>query len=152
MIARLHRKLKKSRKPAVLVNRGYARFLEFPADGRIRINLHKVDEAARWDGLRALIANGNEHLQARQLLAQYRQLWQIEHGFRTNKHDLRIRPIYHWTPRRIRAHIAICYMAFCCVQHLCHRLQALGHPMSVESMRRQLNALQFSVLVQSATD
>ena len=44
------------------------------------------------------------------------------------------------------------HMAFCCVQHLSHRLQALGHPMSVESMRRQLNTLQYSVLVKSATD
>ena len=93
------------------------------------------------------IASANEHLQAKQLLAQYRQLWHIEYGFRTNKHDLRIRPIYHWTPRRIRAHIAICYMAFCCVQHLRHRLRVLGHP-----MRRHLNALQYSVLVKSATD
>ena len=23
----------------------------------------------------------------------------MKHGFRTSKHDLRIRPIYHWTPR-----------------------------------------------------
>ena len=47
----------------------------------------------------------------------------------------------------IRAHIAICYMAFCCIQHLRRRLRLLGH-----TMRRQLNALQYSVLVKSATD
>ena len=68
-IARLHRKLKNSRRPARVVNRGYARFLDFPADGRIRINSDKVAEAARWDWLRVIVANGNEHLQARQLLA-----------------------------------------------------------------------------------
>lgn len=48
VIARLHKKLEKSRKPAGVVNRGYAHFLEFPADGRIRINPHKVAEVARW--------------------------------------------------------------------------------------------------------
>ena len=107
----------------------------------------------RWPRRRGRMGcGGNEHLRARQLLAQYRQLWQIEHGFRTNKHDLRNCPIYHWTPWRVQAHIAICYMAFCRVQHLRHRLRVLGHPMSVESMRQHLNALQYRVLVKSATD
>ena len=77
----------------------------------------------------------------------------MKHGFRTSKHDLRIRPIYHWTPRPDSgAHCNLLYMAFYCVQCLCHRLRVLGHLMSVKSMRRQLNALQFSVLVKSATD
>ena len=35
-------------------------------------------------------------------------------------------------PRRIRAHIAICYMVFCCIQHLRHRLVRLGHPSRTE--------------------
>ena len=41
-------------------------------------------------------------------------------------HTIKIRPIYHWTPQRVRAHIAICYMAFCCVQHL--RMQLNTRP------------------------
>ena len=45
-------------------------------------------------------------------------------------HTIKIRPIYHWTPQTVRAHIAICYMAFCCLQHLRKRLKMLGHPMS----------------------
>lgn len=34
-----------------------------------------------------------------------------------------MRPIYHWTPRRIRAHLAIAYMAFACVRHLAYRVE-----------------------------
>ena len=45
------------------------------------------------------------------VLEQYRGLWQVEETFRVTKHDLNIRPIFHWTPARVRAHIAICFMA-----------------------------------------
>ena len=52
----------------------------------------------------------------------------IEACFRTNRHDLRIRPVFHWKDRRIRGHIALCYMAFCCARHLRYRLAACGTP------------------------
>jgi len=150
-IERLHKKLKRSKKPASLVSRGTARFLEIPDEGTVQLNPDKIAEAARWDGLRAILVHGNEDRDPRDLVGQYRQLWEIEHCFRTNKHDLKIRPIYHWKPRRIRAHLAICYMAFCCLQHLRHRLKALGYPMSPEAIRRELNALQLSILVKKGT-
>ncbi len=84
----------------------------------------------------------------RELLRRYRRLWEIETCFRTNRQDLRIRPIYHWKPKRVRAHIAICYMAFCCVQHVRYRLRMLGHEMSADVIHRELNALQVSILVE----
>ena len=28
------------------------------------------------------------------------------------KHTLRVRPVFHWTERRVRAHVALCYVAF----------------------------------------
>ena len=42
-----------------------------------------------------------------EVLSHYRGLWQVEESFRITKHDLKVRPIYHWTPSRVRAHIAI---------------------------------------------
>ena len=35
---------------------------------------------------------------------RYRGLWQVEERFRITRHDLRVGPIWHWTPDRIRAH------------------------------------------------
>ena len=54
----------------------------------------------------------------------------IEARFRTSKHDPRIRPIFCRKERRIPSHIAICAMAFRCLQHLCRRLAIWGHRMS----------------------
>ncbi len=44
----------------------------------------------------------------------YRGLWAIEDAFRIKKSDLKIRPIFHWTPHRVEAHIALSYMAYSC--------------------------------------
>ena len=64
-------------------------------------------------------------------MVQYRQLAEIEACFRTNKHDLRIRPIYHWKEHRVRSHLALFYMAFCCLQHLRYGLRVRGHLMQI---------------------
>jgi len=147
----LRKKLKRSRKPGSFGSRGHGRFLSFPETGEVTLDEEKIRAAARWDGLHAILVHGADDLEARDALARYHQLWEIEACFRTNKHDLKIRPIYHWTPRRVRAHIAICYMAFCCLQHLRKRLAMLGHPMSPARIRRELNALQLSILRHKGT-
>jgi len=94
-----------------------ARFLDFP-EGRVTINGDRIAAAAAWDGLRGIVAWGCDAEDPRDLMGQYRRLAEIGSRFRTNRHDLRIRPVFHWQDRRIRAHIAIRYMAFCRVRHL----------------------------------
>ncbi len=145
-IDRLQKKLKHSSSPASVSHQGYARFLAFPEHGEVTLDQDRIDAAARWDGLHAILVHGSDDLTPEAAIAKYHQLWQIKACFRTNKHDLKIRPVYHWTPRRIRAHIAICYMAFCCLQHLRKRMQMIGHPMSPARIRRELDQLQLSVL------
>ncbi len=46
----------------------------------------------------------------------------------------------------MRAHIAICCMALCCLQHVRHRLAVQGRRMSPDRIRRALNDLQVSIL------
>jgi len=120
-------------------------------DGKVTLDAARIKEAARWDGLHAILVHGADDLPPAEAVARYRQLWEIEACFRTNKHDLKIRPVHHWKPRRIRAHVALCYMAFCCLQHVRKRLDMLGHPMSPARIRRELNALQVSILRRKGT-
>ena len=103
------KKLKRSRKPASFSSRGYGRFLSFSDIGDVAIDEALIKDAAKWDGLHAILIHGADDLDVLDVIARYHQLWEIEACFRTNKHDLKIRPIYHWTPQRVRAHIAICY-------------------------------------------
>ena len=39
-----------------------------------------------------------------EVLSHYHGLWQVEETFRISKHDLRVRPIYHWTPAQVHRH------------------------------------------------
>lgn len=48
---------------------------------------------------------------AEEVAKQYKRLQLVEHGFRTLKSSLDIRPMFHWTPRRIESHVFICFLA-----------------------------------------
>ncbi len=54
-IQRLSARLAKGASPASQSNRGTARFLDFP-EGQASLNQDKIVEAARWDGLRGIVA------------------------------------------------------------------------------------------------
>ena len=115
-VRRLLRQLNKSGQPKSLVPRGAARFVRLKGQGRWEIDPDRIADAARWDGLHGVVTNVRG-LSIEELLERYRGLWQVEQSFRITKHDLKVRPIYHWTPRRIRAHLGIAFMAFACVRH-----------------------------------
>ena len=71
----------------------------------------KIKRAEQYDGFLAISTNNNS-LPVSQLLDQYKQLFKIEHSFRTFKSHLETRPMFHWTDQRIEGHICLCYIAF----------------------------------------
>ena len=150
-LERLLKKLKKRGRAKSLVPSHLARLVRMKGEGRWEMDPKKVREAARWDGLRGVVTNvrgwGFE-----QVFERYRELWQVEESFRLTKHDLRVRPVYHWTPRRVRAHLAIAYMAFACVRHLCYRVELQKkRRLSPEAIRETLLHRQCSVLRHAGT-
>ena len=83
----------------------------------------KIAFDTQMDGLHRVWTNLPHDVSAQAVRDAYRGLWQIEANFRVFKHDLKIRPIFHFTPRRIEAHIAICFAAFGLLRLLMFRLQ-----------------------------
>jgi hypothetical protein len=62
------------------------------------------------------------------------------------EHGLAVRPIYHFKPERIRAHIGLCYLAFALTRHAQQRIKLAQQAMSVERMRAALHGVQASIL------
>jgi len=93
-----------------LNRRGYNKLLEISKDVEITINEEKVSEDVRWDGWKGYITNTN--LKAEDVVAQYHELWVVERAFRITKGNMEMRPIFHFTSRRIEAHICICFIAY----------------------------------------
>ena len=131
-------------------NRGYQKFLSVEGEGKIILNQEKIDQEELWDGLHGVITNDHQ-ADVGTILSLYRRLWVIEESFRINKHDLSIRPIYHFKPERIEAHILLCYLAFALIRYAEHRIELQQSKISIAEIRRALWRTQSSVLKDSTT-
>jgi transposase len=116
-LQRLEKKIKSGKlTKSNINNKGYNKYLKLRGDVSIEIDYDKFDDDKRWDGLKGYITNTK--LNGRQVIENYKNLWQIEKAFRMSKTDLRIRPIYHRLKHRIEAHICISFTAYCIYKEL----------------------------------
>ena len=151
-ILKLHQKLSKSSNPKnVISNYGYQKYLLIEGEATLKINEEKLNKEAEWDGLAGVYTNQTK-LSDAEILSHYRSLWQVEESFRISKHDLSIRPIYHWTPSRVKAHIAISFMAFACVRHLEYRVKMQYKKLSPEVIRQELLKVQAGIIQDKSTE
>jgi transposase len=145
-IERLRSKIQKSQDPKTLIsNYGYKKYLEIEGTATVKVNQDKLSVDSEWDGLHGIITN-IKNMSAEELLSYYKGLWQVEESFRITKHDLKVRPIFHWTPKRIQAHLCIAFIAFSCIRHLEYRVKLQYKKISPEEIRRELIHIQVSIL------
>ena len=90
--------------------RGYNKFLELDKNVNVAISQEKIEEDCQWDGLKGYLTNTT--LPPSIVYEQYRGLWVIEKAYRVTKGTLEMRPMFHFTPRRIEAHVCICFVAY----------------------------------------
>jgi transposase len=152
LIERLLKKVKdgKVKIKDVIPNYGTKKYLAL-RDKEAFVDESKIEKDALWDGLHGVLSNTDE-LTPTQIISRYRGLWSIEESFRISKHDLKMRPIYHWTPERIRSHILICFIAYALVRQSMYRITRQYEPMSFEKIRNELLHAQASILVDTATN
>jgi len=142
-----------------LSNQGYKKYLQLEQENSnnkqcnlsITLNEAKIEEDARWDGIKGIISNNSE-LSNQELLQQYSNLWQVEESFRITKHDLKVRPIYHYKESRVKAHLAISFMAYTLVRHLEHRVRLQYKKLSPQRIRTALLGVQESILYDTKQD
>jgi transposase len=65
---------------------------------------------------------------------QYSELWQIERVFRVTKGVLELRPMFHFTRKRIEAHVCICFVAYKVYKELERILKMSGINLSVDKV------------------
>jgi transposase len=83
-----------------------------------------IDAEARLDGIYVVRTNLKApSLDDSAAVRAYKSLAQVERAIRSIKTvDLHIRPIFHWTPPRVRAHVFLCMLAYHVEWHLRQRL------------------------------
>jgi len=108
----------------------------------------------RLDGIFILQTNQDSNqLSPQEAVAAYRQLMEVERAFRLIKSPvIKVRPIFHWSQRRVEAHLFICHLAFLLAKALELKLgelpEAERDPLSGEP-ERKLTATRALTLLRS---
>ena len=110
--------------------RGYNKFLDISRDVTVSINDDKIEEDMLWDGLKGYITN--TELPMEEVISRYHGLWVVERAFRIGKGTLEMRPMFHFTEKRIEAHICICFVAYKVYKELERVIRSIGLGMSVD--------------------
>lgn len=109
------------------------RFVKELKSGRLAINKAKVREDARYDGKYILLTT-EKRLSAEELALQYKNLFRVERAFRSLKHTIDLRPIYHWREYRVKAHLTLCVLSY-----FIQRYAELKTGHSWDTIQRHLN-------------
>jgi len=84
---------------------------------KLTIDLEKLNQEKQFDGFFGMQTN-LDTINPKELLATYSGLWQVEQTFRIAKSGLKIRPVFHYNTRRIKAHFLICYMSLALIRYV----------------------------------
>lgn len=87
-------------------SRRYGRYLRQLKSGRLKIDKAAVRQAEKRDG-RFVVHSNDDTLSPEDMALGYKQLMRVEQSWRTLKSGLKLRPVYHWAPHRIHAHVSV---------------------------------------------
>ncbi len=118
--------------PKTTYKRGYNKFLTMEGDVKVTVDYDKLESDAKWDGLKGYLTNTD--IPASEVYAAYHNLWHVERAFRISKSKIEIRPMFHFTRRRIEAHVCICFVALKVYKELERLLKKDGINMSVDKV------------------
>ncbi len=92
-----------------------------------RRKAESITAEAALDGLYVVRTSlGEDELSAADTVRAYKRLSAVERAFRSLKSvDLKVRPVFHYTPERVRAHVLLCMLAYYVEWHMRQRLKPL---------------------------
>ncbi len=115
---------------------GLARLLRTTPGGLLRVDEAAVKAEEQFDG-KLLLRCSDPTLSAADIALGYRQLGEVERGWRDMKQVLDLRPVYHRREDRIRAHVVLCWLALLLV-----RVTETSCGDTWPNLRRELEKLQ----------
>ena len=95
-----------------------------------QLDLYGEERDACEYGLKGYLTNTDIPIQ--DVYTAYHNLWHVERAFRIAKSKIEIRPMFHYTRKRIEAHICICFVALKVYKELERMLKVSEVKMSVD--------------------
>ena len=95
----------------LVASKRYGRYLSLDDNGRPHLDRDKIKRAEHLDGKFVLTTN-DDTLSVADIALGYKGMWIIESCFRKMKTTgLEVRPMFHWMPQRITAHVKLCVLS-----------------------------------------
>jgi Transposase DDE domain len=139
IVSALEQQLKRGDK-ALIGNSAYRRYLRTTSKKAFAIDIGKLADEARYDGL--FVLRTNARITPLQAVLRYRDLIQVEQLFRTAKALMRTRPIYHSSDAAIRGHVFCSFLALILRKELDERCRNAGFRPEWGDVLRDLDRLQ----------
>jgi len=89
---------------------GLNRYLRVTPGGLLRVDASKAKAEENLDG-KYLLRTSDPKMTAEDIALGYKQLLEVERGWRDLKQVIDLRPVYHRKEQRIRAHVILCWLA-----------------------------------------
>jgi len=115
---------------------GLNRYLRITPGGLLRIDAGKARAEENLDG-KYLLRTSDPKMTAEDIALGYKQLLEVERGWRDMKQVIDLRPVYHRKEERIRAHVILCWLAL-----LLARIAENSCGATWPELRRQLDRIQ----------
>lgn len=94
---------------------GLNRYLRTTPGGLLRVDAGKAKAEENLDG-KYLLRTADPKLSAEDIATGYKQLLEVERGWRDMKQVIDLRPVFHRREDRIRAHVLLCWLALLLVR------------------------------------
>src|SRR5919198_2740942 len=114
---------------------GLNRYLRVTPGGLLRVNAAAIKAETNLDG-KYLLRSSDPKLSAEDIALGYKQLLEVERGWRDLKQVIGLRPVYHRKEQRIRAHVVLCWLALLLI-----RLAETSCRATWPTLRRELDRI-----------
>jgi transposase len=155
-LAAVKRKQVKAQKLASQVGRALQRlkahkYFQYSVDERGILHWSRRSELihaeALRDGLYLLGTNAPlEQIPTAGVVGHYKNLLEVEDAFCHLKDYLRVRPVFHWRPDRVRNHVRICFLAYWLSAKLQVQWRQKDQTIEVHNLLRQLQSIRLGRL------
>jgi transposase len=127
------------------------KYFEYSVDPHGKLKWHRranrIKAEATRDGLYLLGTNAmTEQIAKAGVVSHYKNLLEVEDAFCHLKSYLRVRPIFHWRPDRVRNHVRICFLAYWLSAKLEIQWRQKDQTIEVHNLLRQLQSIRLGRL------
>ena len=122
------------------LKRGGRKYLKETNKLNWELDRDAISKDEMFDGYYAIEVSKTD-MSVNDILDAHHTLWKIEESFRIMKSTMEVRPIFHWTEKRIKGHFVVCFLSFLLERTLELILKENNIKASPERIKEALNSL-----------